>query len=1629
MSKTVKKQLSTYASVLGLGVVLVFAGCVKQHDKRASQSNLASQSKRYAITEGTFSDVEGASVQSLSGTYQVATDYLGCEAVPANATLGTFTANDKVIVTFGGKKAACVKPSSLKSLLNRPTVTLEGNLEDSPYWIQTRQVVRPSGRTVALDGVEAEEGTGIKLLNIVEFSTNSPILQAITDRVELRALPGQRYKVYHKLVNEYIYIMMVTPKAKMSHLDMPVSDNLGNGMYAVPIAWGGIKLLKQELALNSDYETTNVVTYNTVQTLKDATHVDIDLEGVTGIDLKSYVAIEDLYPADYFTKGQWYFSESVVDTRPGSEGFIGTTTGAYDTSFRSATRVQFTRRSTGLVACNVSIDQRYGDDETCDKSDSVLTIPGVGLAYGIVPEEGKIRSYDVLSAQAPLYRIVLDHTSSVRKSIDELISVIRDTNTDQVINIKFYKNKFSFVVQRGTNGRRIMYSFLKTDGRAPYATRRHYKDDRQSKFGYFVQEVSKIRSTDVIAREEDLEKDYLVQRHNPTKDIIFHFSNLTPDYKKGDDPYGLEIDYRKIGRNSIEYWNKAYKRAGAPNQVLMNEEVDAPFGDIAYNTINLIDSEKGSNLLGVGPSLVDPYSGEVINANANVYIAPFREIIAGQVRNYIKARTGLLNEPKKQLPGGATLNSTLLGEMAESTLGIKDVLATIVPENVMKMVANFYHHGVVDFTTDDIGTGGFASNTDVITDLYGLTKFNSETSLIKNLGIIAERVPELVFLRDQGDITFKPRSRKELLKLQQALESHRPTFYRSYFMSDTGLASDYNSMTGQIEEQCGEVLKLVALIKNRSEAENKPAHMTTAEELPALRHCMTQIIPGKFQATLIHEIGHTLGLRHNFYASADKENFFKKEEVKELYGLDIAEHDLPRSSSVMDYVRTEQDRLTYPGHYDIAAIRYGYANTVEVVSDAKRPNTLGGTYVVLKKADTNNTAGSILDELKEKGQVLAPFAYCTDVEASLEIDPLCARHDFGTTPKMIVEDSINSFWESLTLYNFRYDRGKAAVTGPFRRASRLDKLKRIYTEWRVHLANHLGKKDTTGNIYLQRYGKDEYVALLDELRADPNFKGKDYLAARDEIFDFILDVAFFPNKYCLVGTDAGLKAYEFDKLRDELKNQVPQGTQVSSCEDQYMQDLITSKGQTYYLEAGLPVDNLWYAVNPQDTFQENVDFSSFRAPLDVVGSFLDRYFASAFLGGRQAGYTGLLEKMFPNMMDEPDLYEKFEARILQRLTKGVDLRNVFERANDIALPAEANLVLPNYSSESALLKGLWLSLEQGIRNPYVNSSSKSFKYTRTFTDNLDQINDARDNGAFVMPLTSGESLVVRKEATVVFALAEALVGVSQTFQGANEEIPTVEQMTGGLEPVMKGIADKLTLEAGATQITVDQYLEFARELSAIKRSVPVIMDSMLEQAYIADLATYIIFLQSADEAVQAALQAGQTPPPEAVQALQQTLADWNTKGMDVVTQETQAWLKEQGYALVARVPSSAVVLSTVTTEIPTIAKTLVDEATTRRDQLRTFLDVNGDELSAQYDMLRSILIYDFSEVQADFGIRFAEIFGDSNVDMYKDLMTHSRTGIRAYAETYLNPRVIAETKLGIKFPAEDLAARVKSNKH
>lgn len=1405
-------------NMLWIGALVAVVGCVKQHPNRDTQGNEFESSIGGLVA-----------IDSLKATY----------VVPTN-------------------NFRDVSPTSTE----RPELEYY-NIDGSSYTAQTLGDVSPSGMSIVNQVAVSDGVSNIRFLDKVSFETNAPLLAKNTDKVDFLGEPNKTYEIKYKLTPTALLMMKVVGKDEITHHELPYSDNLGNDKFAVPL--GGYKLttLKRKRSLNADRDPTNIYEYvDAVLQFKEdgtlntscRTCADFIRLNPNDAGFDKFIPVpdkRDVYPADYFT-GEWYFSEGVVNTKPGSETAIGFISGSFDADFRNASKIKFFRSANTIKGYNIAVDEELSDDDAINLS-PVISIPAVGKNYklddsGSASQLREIEIPNISIEEAPYVKMNFEGLTTVQTIIESKFSILGNIGTTSAGLLKevmFSEKSFSLTFEDITNGRRLRYSFLKVEPR-DYEARRHYKEDRKI-FGYFPTVRTRLRRAAEDYREEDFEKNILIQRLNPKKDVVFYFSDLTPKdndgkcRQLGDDTLGSlldargEINYREIGRRAVKYWDAAFKAAGAPNGVKLAEVnkdgvcFDAPLGDLQYNSINMLDTIQATNLLGVGPSLVDPYSGEVINTTMNVHISPFRSIVSAEVREYLESRLGLYKDRSGRISRTITGQSTILGQSIQSFNGIKAKLASMIPQtvtnifdisrpsNFRRYVADMYHFGVYDPQRDLNNIQLLAaSNSNQIFDFYRIfDEFNPNSQEAEFVQLVSDRILQTdQLVRGEYIPRGNIRTLQDYKERLALIEKYRPDFYRSrMMMEDMAALNSMNSMDVDIREKCPEVQAFVDQKLAQASASGSAVQMTSAEENPVVKSCMNKLIPDKILATVVHEMGHNLGLRHNFFGSADPKNFFTRQEIKDLYDISIeSDSKLPKSSTSMEYIPSDKDRLYYPGHYDIAAIRYGYANQVEIDS-TDRPNLAANVRDLTGNDQATNSGpqGSILANQNATGKI-RDYKYCTDHEASLEFDPMCMRHDYGTTPQEVVDVLINDYYEHLVVYGARYDR--VGVGNVFRRLDNMNRLKRFYDEWRYRLADYLG----VGNEYLDKFDRKSYERKLAELKNDPNFNAKDYLAVRDKIYKFFTDVVFLNNKYCVTG-DPVTQQYvfiELEKIRIQLRSRHPQAV-IASCEDPegLVQKYIADKGLQYFGDVGFSLNDYKFKVDGLEAFDDL---------LDVGGTFNDRLFAGLFLTERSQRFPGLLQNIQPSMIDEPDFYEEFEkvmlGRVLEGANVGLDLALLSQDAenpND-RIPESAEIRVVKYETEGPLMNLLWSTLENAVNNPFVDSTERSTKYGRII-ENLSpsQVDEIRESGGFVIPVASGRYLIMRRDNTVSLQLAQAFVNLSQVQgQGYFVQELTIPDKTSLISGVQLKFANAISdLPDVVTGLTAESYIEFVQKFDQV----------------------------------------------------------------------------------------------------------------------------------------------------------------------------------------------------------------------
>lgn len=119
-----------------------------------------------------------------------------------------------------------------------------------------------------------------------------------------------------------------------------------------------------------------------------------------------------------------------------------------------------------------------------------------------------------------------------------------------------------------------------------------------------------------------------------------------------------------------------------------------------------------------------------------------------------------------------------------------------------------------------------------------------------------------------------------------------------------------------------------AEVCNDAEPDTPPADLPPS----SLSDFQTTLTLRLIRQVVTHELGHVLGLRHNFAGSTEGEITAKQEQelLKQLAAGQAITDDSLAASSVMDYI-PNMDRLfmARPGPYDVAAIQWAYLSPVD----------------------------------------------------------------------------------------------------------------------------------------------------------------------------------------------------------------------------------------------------------------------------------------------------------------------------------------------------------------------------------------------------------------------------------------------------------------------------------------------------------------------------------------------------------------------------------------------------------------------------------------------------------------------------------------------------------------------------
>ena len=399
---------------------------------------------------------------------------------------------------------------------------------------------------------------------------------------------------------------------------------------------------------------------------------------------------------------------------------------------------------------------------------------------------------------------------------------------------------------------------------------------------------------------------------------------------------------------------------------------------------------------------------------------------------------------------------------------------------------------------------------------------------------------------------------------------------------ETHAVSSY--LKAKIEAQCDEVKAFVC--SKKAEENLKPRDNLGDSRIIA--SCEKKISRGYILKTILHEMGHSFGLGHNFKASTDKENYYSLEEVKSYFPMarePIAE--LPKASSVMDYTSNYTPPLTVPGKYDLAVLRYLYLNQVEKKEggllsleipenpDLQQPlseNTLSQMKVYASCWDTveNTIRQPIIFMGNIVGYTRIPYVVKTDTE-----DFLCLIHDYGSSPLEIVQNDIKQF-QHLSAWRYAY----ANKAGPNFGIS-YRRVLGFYNKWlrlRDEYLSSTGQTEKIWSLFDDEKSVKEYQSAIERGLCEGESLKKNkcskteydlYYPVHKVASDLLMDILFLKTMKCEVQDSKGwIRQLDLDYIKEKLLPKHREQLYVEDCNSDQIQDFFREKDLTYMGQTG-----------------------------------------------------------------------------------------------------------------------------------------------------------------------------------------------------------------------------------------------------------------------------------------------------------------------------------------------------------------------------------------------------------------------------------------------------------------------------
>ena len=540
-----------------------------------------------------------------------------------------------------------------------------------------------------------------------------------------------------------------------------------------------------------------------------------------------------------------------------------------------------------------------------------------------------------------------------------------------------------------------------------------YSVNEEDTFGFFASSVDRATAANIDGQIGS--KNQYLHRFNPNLAYIdYHLSDSFNNNES-------TLFFKQITIDVMNRINPQLQAAGVP-QVKVIEPSGKHSGDLRYNVINLIDEPLQNGLAGYGPSAANPVTGEIVHAHINQYSG----VLESGANFYWDTISSTYNR-------GATTQKPTVDSEEDALNNVARTADTSINNSLApnaELLAELQSTDIVTLTETDAADMQYLDSS--------VNEFKDKAHS-ESMEQVFEEIARLDGI-SEDELTLADRASREAL--EERVWSENNMFPATALWTSTTAKALPTGIAGHEIDYTDASLWVGGIVAQEFSgvATEKPAKLKKWSDLSTANQVkIGRVLAGiSYAKTLVHELGHNLGLRHNFKGSIDASNFFSQQQAKENGLIHV-----PAYSSIMDYNPSILDALPVFGPYDLAALQFGYKREVAILNEDKSiagvrslkayDQQLLGQYLDLNTPIAAQFTDGVLGALKEDlvaGTDVKPFDFCTDGNVSGNSD--CNRHDEGRNHDEINKFAIQrykDFYEIRNLRNNREDFNEYMLTG------------------------------------------------------------------------------------------------------------------------------------------------------------------------------------------------------------------------------------------------------------------------------------------------------------------------------------------------------------------------------------------------------------------------------------------------------------------------------------------------------------------------------------------------------------------------------------------------------------------------